>query len=51
VIESRRGKGWRRVGAARAGRTQFFTGKIKRRGNHRLRASIGGERSLDWRVK
>ena len=48
-IQERAGGGWRTVKSLRVGTGQVFTAKLAIRGKARLRATVGGERSLVWK--
>ena len=48
VIERRGNGGWRRVGGERVKAGEVFTDELEQRGAVKLRASVGGERSLVW---
>ena len=50
-IERKRGKGWRRLESLHVGVGEVFARRLRMRGSARLRASIGGERSLVWRQR
>jgi hypothetical protein len=51
TIQRKRGGRWRAVKRLRVGAGKVFSTKLRLRGKQRLRAVVGGERSLTWREK
>ena len=51
LIEEKSGNGWRKVHSEKVKAQDVFTAKLRVKGKAKLRASVGGDKSLVWTQK